>query len=210
MITEEVKLTVDGHIYQIGDRKLTSVTSVIRQVWPTTPEFSAAPEAVIENARERGCEVDEIFSKWLNDEFAEEIPTGYRQDSTDLAAKLIDWWIRQRFTTVGVKAQEILHDADIAGCADIVIAPPAGAVYDNKTTYDIEPTYRIQVGGYCELYEAKYGEPPARAGIIHNTKRFKEPKLIDLDVAKVTAEWKTVRRFWELTSAKASAAKRSA
>lgn len=189
----EVRLCEEHHAYWRGDRRLTSVTAVVKGMWPEKPDFSAAPEGVIENARERGVEVDTLFTAYLRGKL-HEIPAGTREDSADLFMKLVRWW--EKRSGMEADAQVILADDEIAGCADIV---PPKAVYDLKTTYDLEPTYSLQVGGYCHLYEAQYGVLPEECGIIHLTKRFAEPKLVKFEVMTVVSEFRIVRDMWRLT-----------
>lgn len=190
----EVRLCIPCHRYWRGDRELTSVTSVIKGTWPEKPDFSKAPEGVIENARKRGIEVDAMFTAWLRGKLSGELPVDvYRQDSADLFKKLVDWWLKR--PTVGADPQVILADDEIAGTADIVTLR---AVYDLKTTYNLEPTYSLQVGGYCHLYEAQYGVLPEECGIIHLTER-QEPKLVKFEVMTVVSEFRIVRDMWRLT-----------
>lgn len=181
------------HSYYRGDRRLTSVTSVLKSTWPEKPDFSAAPDGVIESARERGTEVDALFSAWLAGTL-DAIPAGTREDSKDLLLKLIPWWQETDYREA--RAQIVLADDEIAGTADIVTE---SAVFDLKTTYNLEPTYRLQVGGYCHLYEAEYGELPETCGIIHLTKRFPEPKCIVYDPVTVVSEFRVVLTMWRLT-----------
>jgi hypothetical protein len=193
-MAEGVIFLPDTHQYFRGERELVSVTRVIKSVWPMDSDFSGARPDVLENARERGIEVDEIFSRWTNNEFAEEMPPGYREDSTELAAKLIDWWCRENFENAGTQAQVVLADNEIAGTVDVLNRPKF--IYDVKTTYNLEAYYPVQVGGYCDLYGRTYGVFPERAGIIHVTKRFKEPKLIELNPREIVHDWRVLRTFW--------------
>lgn len=189
----DVTFCAEHHVYARNGKRLASITSVLKTTWPEKPDFSAAPEGVIENARERGSEVDALFSRWLTGQLTE-IPVNTREDSRDLLLKLTDWW---RDSSYGpARAQVILTDDEIAGMVDIL---PEKAVLDLKTTYDLEPTYRLQVGGYCHLYEAECGELPETCGIIHLTKRFAQPKFIAFDPVSVVSEFRVVLDMWRLT-----------
>lgn len=181
------------HTYYRGDKRLTSITGMMKRTWPAPKDFESAPEWRVENARERGVEVDMLFSAYLNGRL-HEIPSGTREDSAELFMRLIRWW--EKRPQVVARAQVILADDELAGTADIV---PPQAVYDLKTTYNLEPTYRVQVGGYCHLYQAQYGELPRECGIVHLTERFPEPKFVPLDVLTVVSEFRVVRDMWRLT-----------
>lgn len=185
------------HIYRRGDRRLTSITRMLKSVWPLKPDFSSAPEGVIESARDRGVEVDQLFSSYLSGTLTA-IPAGTRQDSAELLMKLIAWWEKQPMRKA--EAQFILADEELAGCVDIM---PPRIIYDLKTTYDLEPTYSLQVGGYCHLHEKQFGELPEECGIIHLTKRFAEPKLVRYEVMTAVSEFRVMLDFWRLVQRKA-------
>ena len=179
------------HIYHFGDRELTSVTQCIKSTWPIPPDYSKADPAVLENARERGVEVDALLTSWLAGELPE-IPAGVREDTRDLFVKLTDWWTIED----NPRSQVILANDELAGTADIITD---NAVYDLKTTYNLEPTYSLQVGGYVCLYEAEHGRLPERCGIIHLTKRQK-PKLIEFEPLVVAGEFRVVYDMYKLVN----------
>jgi hypothetical protein len=183
------------HVYKRGDRELPSVSSVIRAVWP--PSYSGVSDAVLENARERGVEVDAMFSAWVNGGFGEIDVTGYRNDAVALTKKLINWWVDANMPmTADVRCQVQCDDGEIAGTADIVTLD---AVYDLKTVYSLLPTYPIQLGGYVSLIRDGVLLASDKAAIIHVTERFKEPKLIEYDVPSILRDWATTRDFYNLT-----------
>jgi hypothetical protein len=164
------------------------VTKVIKNTWPIKPDFSAADPEVLENARDRGVVVDDLFSAYVNGTLTK-IPGGTRRDAVDLFLKLQKWWDKR-----GVKArsQVMLADDEIAGTCDIITED--GWIYDVKATYNIEPTYPIQLGAYAHLH----GAWPKGIGIIHVTKRFEAPKLIELSLTQCLGDWVTVRALWQV------------
>lgn len=187
-----VRLCPEHHRYWKGDKELVSVSKVLKGTWPIKPDFSAAMPDVLEHARERGVRVDHYFSEYLR-EGRVRVDAGEWQEVLELLQKLIEWW-RQKWTGQ-VQSQVILSDNEIAGTCDFI---PGDCILDLKTTYEIEPTYPIQLGAYAQLYESTFGRPPQAVGIVHLTKRFKEPRFIQCDLDEVRNDWKTVRSMWAL------------
>ncbi len=186
----------EKHTYHRGLVRLESVTSVIRSTWPIKPSWDQVDPAVIENARERGVEVDSLFSAWLNGTL-DRIPAGMREDARDRFLALTEWWSHG-----AAKAQVILADDEIAGQADIVLPT---AIYDLKNTAQIESTYSLQLGAYADLYEKEHGRLPDALGVIHVTHPKGKPvsiKVIHFDVAIAVSEWRLLRQFWTLVKRK--------
>ena len=173
-----------------GDRRLKGITSLIRETWPIPPDFNAADPARLGNAKNRGVEVDGLLTSWLAGMLTE-IPAGVMEDTRDLFRKLVDWWPFGE-----AQAQVVLDDGELVGVVD-VLTGGGGGVWDLKTTYNLEPTYQLQVGGYVCLYETEHHRRPERCGIIHLTKRQK-PKLVEFDPLIVASEFRAVRDMWQL------------
>lgn len=212
--SDDITYLPETHQYFRGLKQLASVTTVLRSTWPVKPDFSAADSGVIENARERGSDTDALFSAYVNGTLTE-IPAGTRLDVYNpepphdgLLQKLMKWWDKSPVYRNGASAQVILADDEVAGTCDVLTrrhetADPniltAPTILDVKCTYDIEPTYPIQLGLYGLLYEAMYGVLPLM-GIVHVTKRFAEPKVIAVgpeaidDAITVRAMWRMVNR----------------
>lgn len=181
----DVVFTEEGHIYQRGMQTLPSVTQVIKAVFPD--ELADVHPAHVENARERGIEVDRLLSAWLAG--AGNIPADTREDSVELFRKLIAWWPLGE-----AKTQVILANHELAGTVDIM---PPKCVYDLKTTYNVPKYAPLQLGGYCHLYEAEYGRLPEKCGVIHLTKR-QAPKVTEYDVSRVVSEFRLLFDYWKL------------
>ncbi len=186
----------EKHTYHRGLVRLESVTRVIRETWPIKPSWDQVDPAVIENARDRGIVVDELFSAWLNGTL-DRIPAGTREDARDRFLALTEWWSHGT-----AKAQVILADDEIAGQADIVLPT---AIYDLKNTAQIESTYSLQLGAYADLYEKEHGRLPDALGVIHVTHpkgKSVSIKVIHFDVAIAVSEWRLLRQFWTLVKRK--------
>lgn len=200
-----VRFCEEHHSYWRGDKRLASVSSVIREVWPVKPSWDGVDEAVIANARERGVECDQLFSGWINGTL-KEIPVGTREDAMERFWALKDWW------TAGpainrircVSAQEILADDEIAGTADLVIGDDV-EIWDVKNTAQIESTYSFQIAAYCDLYERQWGVRPKRAGVLHVTKPKDKPvkvKAVAFNLETALSEWRLMREFYSMVRRK--------
>jgi len=171
------------------------VSSVIRSTWPVPRDFSRADPAVLENARLRGVETDELFCRYIGGTL-DEIPAGTRKDvwnpdtGTGLLQKLIPWWDKQGLTA---RTQVILHDDEIAGTADIVTDD---MIMDLKCTYNLESTYELQLAAYLDL--DKSPGTTKRIAIIHCTERFDEPRLVVLPQAQCFFDWGVLRDMWAM------------
>lgn len=187
-----VRFCVEHHRYHRGPAKLASVSKVLRSTWPIPPDFSKADPAVIENARDRGVVTDSLFSQYVMGGL-DRIPRGTRQDSVELFFKVRRWWDNRKHGNV--RSQVILADQEIAGTCDIL---DDDTIWDLKSTYSLEATYRLQLAAYGELFFHTFGQPVKQLGIIHVTKRYAEPKIVKLDLAEVMLQWATVRQMWRL------------
>jgi hypothetical protein len=189
------------HRYKRGDRFLPSVSRVIG-IWPEKPSWDNGDERTLRNverARERGQITDSLLCQWIAGGPVE-IPVGSIDDaevhaeSIALFHKLANWWPAV-FRGIEVETQVILNDGEIAGMADLV---PPDEVWDLKCVSELQPTYTLQIGGYCHLYEAQYGRTPKRCGNIHVNKTMKKPKLVEYEPIIVMSEFRTVLEMWRL------------
>lgn len=191
------------HQYFRGLQELVSVSKVIRETWPVKPSWDGVDPAVIENARDRGVEVDTLFSSWINGTLRS-IPAGTREDAKERFQALMAWWGNSRPPTT---AQVILADEEIAGTCDLAgnVGAMAGAyILDLKNTAAVEKTYSFQLGAYAELYQKQYGALP-NVGVIHVTQAKGKPvsvKLLDFDSSVCVSEWRLLREFWNLVRRK--------
>lgn len=189
----------DSHQYFRGDRELTSVSKVLRSVWPIKPSWDKVDPAVIENARDRGIEVDGLLSRYALGEL-KAIPAGTREDSRDLFLKARAW-VDVALEAGPVRSQVILADETIAGTCDFIVAGPT--IADLKCTYDVELSYPLQLGLYALLYEEQYGKAVEGIGIIHVTKRYPTPKWISLDVEECKRDARLIRDTWNMAQRRA-------
>lgn len=190
-LSKETVICSDHHRYFRDGRELTSVSNVLRSVWPVKPDYASAPPEVLENARERGSAVDALFSAYVIGKL-QRIPAGTRADVVELFQKLRAWWDVEHATSAA-SSQVILADDAIAGTCDVIIG---GGIFDLKSTYEVDPSYPLQVGLYGLLYESMYKRPPDALGIIHVTKRYAKPKVVALPVAETMRDAALIRDTW--------------
>ncbi len=188
----QVRQCPEHHRYWRGPKELVSVTKVLKNTWPIKPDFSQARPEVLENARDRGVVVDDLFSRYVNGAL-DRIPAGTRQDAVQLFFKLRRWWDGRKHEEP--KAQVMLADDDLAGTCDVL---DGDSMYDVKATYNIEKIYPIQLGGYAQLHFASFQRPIKKLGIIHVTERYPEPKIIAVDMAEALQDWMILRQMHEL------------
>ena len=178
----------EHHRYWRGDQELVSVTRILK--WAFKPDFSAAPPHVLANARLRGVVTDQLFSKYLNGEL-KVIPIGTRLDSLRLFLKLRRWWGDHKHGE-RVRSQVILSDDRTAGCCD-VLDEEKDTIFDVKATYNIEKFYAIQLAGYACLFFETFKRPLKKAGIVHVTERYPEPRLIPIDLVDDLLDWVLIK-----------------
>lgn len=192
-----VRMCVEHHQYYCGDKRLASVSSVLRSTWPLQPDYSAAKPGVLENARDRGVVVDGLFSAYVEGWLAE-IPAGTREDAVQLFFKVRRWWDKRKHKDT--RAQVILADNEIAGTCDVL---SDDWIYDVKATYNIEPVYPLQLAAYAELHFATFQKPAKGLAIIHVTARYPEPKIIEVNMAEALPDWAALRQMWNIVRRRA-------
>lgn len=189
VISADVQMCVEHHRYWLNGQRLHGVTSVIKDVLP--PDYSKVSPEVLENARDRGNEVDALVALYVVGKL-QAYPAGTREDVIPLFEKFQNWWDKQRFRKVEAQAL-VTNKVDIAGLIDIRTDGDKfnGDIWDVKATSDIMPSHHWQMAGYGELNDG------GRARLIHVTKRNKSAKIVDV-VPTAYDEWKTIRDFWRL------------
>lgn len=139
----------------------------------------------IEEARVRGKQVDELFTRWVRRGLPA-VPKETRDDSEALLRKLTTWFNQQHFRSV--EAQLLVGDAEVGGIADLVLD---GYIWDVKCTYDVTLAHRLQVAGYAEVSGFQAG------GVLHATKRFVEPRAIRTTDEDMES-WHVLRGYWKM------------
>lgn len=185
VVTAEVQICAEHHAYWMNGQRLYGVTSVIKEVLPT--DYSDVPPEVLENARNRGNEVDALVAKYIVGQL-KEYPVGTREDAIPLFEKFQNWWDKQTFRKVEAQVL-VTNRQDIAGLIDI---RADGDIFDVKATSDLMPSHHVQLAGYVELNDG------GRARLIHVTKRNKAAKIVDVEPTAYN-DWRTIRDFWRLT-----------
>lgn len=184
------------HIWN-GDKRLASVGRIIRDCWPAPERMP--PADVLENARHRGEQTDDLFSAYVLGRLTC-IPAGTRKDVYDpngdgLLQKLMRWFDKQRFTSV--QAQVLLGGTDHGGVMDLRLD---GMAVDLKSVYDIDAKHIMQVAGYHQI------DPLATASkgaaILHVTERYKEPRLIPLE-SRDYDDWLVMLAHWRMLQRRA-------
>lgn len=172
-----------------------SVSGLI-YAWPQfKPDYSQVKPEVLENARERGIEVDALFSQYVNGTLDVIRKGMWRTDAVQLFFKVRRWWDARKHDEA--KAQVILADDEVAGTCDIV---DGDTIYDLKCTSKISSAYHLQLAAYGELHYATFRRPVKKLAIIHITEKFPEPKIVTVDLVEAMQDWMTMRQFWRMVS----------
>lgn len=165
-----------------GDVRLTSVGRIAGLSFPLDPSI---PTDVLENARDRGSEVDKLFAAYCLGKLRA-IPSGTRNDARDLFLKAMKWFDRQRFKKVEV--QVLLGVSDYGGVLDFRFD---GIPCDLKCTYNVEESAKMQVAGYVDLCGYNGGH------ILHVTERYAEPRLVNILMEEVD-DWRVMLAHWRM------------
>lgn len=195
-----------------GDKRLVSVSRVLA-LWPQEPCSSCAwpiysdhqpgcsVKLAIDNAQERGSAVDALVTAYVRGTL-KCIPAGTRKDVVELFWKAKAWL--DKHTCITREAQVVVGDDKFGGVLDLFLD---GVILDLKCVHDLRPTHPVQVGGYVTLHRAM-GYFPRGAGILHVTERFKEAKLIPLDVSQITWDFEALRQAWSVVDRRKGNGKR--
>lgn len=191
-ILPEVSFCEEHHTYSRNGKKLTSVTSLIRQCWPEKKVFDGAKPEVLDHARERGTRIDRYFSEYIRTGGYVQLPHD-EWDEVHVGVKALrDWWKGERLDKTAAKAQVIVADNDVAGMADLVCAP---TVIDIKVVHTLDPTYDIQVGGYGDLHGSI-----TEGFLIHCKIDAREltakVKVVPVDMKQAVTDWRAMRDVW--------------
>jgi hypothetical protein len=181
-----------------GDRRLKSVGRIISESFPMDPSIRADK---LENARDRGSEVDVLFARYVLGELSI-IPSGMRSDAVALLLKLVNWYERQNFSTVEV--QVLLGGEDYGGVLDFRFD---GLPVDLKCTYNVLHTHRLQVAAYASMLQPQAFSDVVMAhgmggAILHITERLKEPKLVPLK-SEDYSDWRVLLEHWRMVERRA-------
>jgi hypothetical protein len=176
VVSEEIRLCQICHRYWKGTQEFTSVSRVIRTLFPT--DYSMVDPEVLEHARIRGARVDAYFSEYLRSGTVT-LNSDEWEEVQDYLGRLITWWDKQGFHATAI--QEIVYSETegIAGSLDIRMK---GAILDVKCVSKLQPNYGLQLGAY-----AYYRNSLTDLGIIHVTK--KGVRLVNYDARKCVDQW---------------------
>jgi hypothetical protein len=191
-VLPETVLCSEHHKYFQSGRELAAVSRVLRSCWPVKSSFADVDRAVVENARDRGVEVDALLSRYAEGKL-DKVPAGTREDAKELFFKAKEW-VDAALKAGPIRSQVILSAGGIAGMCDFIVAGPM--IVDLKATYDIEAYYPIQLGLYGLLYEEQHRQAVEGLGILHVTARLAKPRWIPLDVDECKRDAKLIRDTW--------------
>lgn len=176
------------HLWR-GAVRLASVGSIVRGSFPLDPSI---PPAVLENARERGAQLDRLFAAYCLGTLRV-IPAGTRQDAIALFEKARQWFDKQNFKTVEV--QVLLGCDDYGGVLDFRFD---GVPVDLKGTSKIEHSHRMQVAAYAALDSSITGN------VLHVMERIKEARLVEL-VTEDFDDWFILLEHWRMLKRRTNA-----
>lgn len=192
------------HVYHIDGKPLTSVTNIIREVWPVTPAHEQAPLSVLENARVRGERVDYWTGRYAETDGEIDI-----EDKDDVVQRMDifhDWWQIEKPHFIG--QQVTVWNDHACGRLDLLLKwKGCKSLIDVKCTYEPQQTWPLQVGGYSDLLDD--GEPVKRIGTLHINPRFEvgkkyqgvrcnQPGIVwrAYEVSKAQQWWRNTLAFW--------------
>lgn len=191
-----LRFCAEHHAYYRGAGRLSSVTGVLRTVIPV--DYSAVDPAVLENARERGIQVDDLASRYVVGGL-DRIPAGTRRDAVELFFRFREWWDNHKHGEI--RSQVMLCDTDIAGTADII---DGETIYDVKATYSVDPIYELQLAAYAELHEIMYQRPVKHVAVIHLTKRKPKAHIHKIDLPQASQDWQAIRAAYRVIKRRAN------
>jgi hypothetical protein len=187
------------HKYWRGNKELTSVSKVIRSMWPFKKNFDGVDPVVLDHARERGIRVDTYLSDYIRSGRVR-IMAGEWQEVVERSQMVIQWWnAEQRDGAFQAIPQCVLSDDDIAGTADIVTQ--WGYIMDLKNVAKLDQTYFLQLGAYAQLYRSQYGQAASGGAFIHVTQLKDQPvsvKFVEVDIAECEQDWNVLRAAWDM------------
>ena len=181
--TDGIRQCPEHFHFWYGDKRMSSVGSVIQAVWPT--DWSKIDPAVLANAQDRGKRVDVHFSEYVKTGNVS-IPAGERQDVIARLDALVKWWDRSGLRAVDVQGIAFSERDGIAGMFDIRVD---GGFIDLKVVAALQPSYALQLGSYVT-----YGDADC-AAILHSSS--KGVKLVEYDAAQCREWWATGVAWWK-------------
>lgn len=178
-----IRFCPDHHRYHFGDKRLVSVSEVIRTLYPT--DYSMVDPAILENARTRGVLVDRYFCEYLKTGKVE-VPWDERDDVKERLKILIPWWDRSGMEICDVQQIVFSKQDGVAGTLDIAVITKEGkaGVLDLKAVSSLQKSYQLQLGAYLSYSGAD------EAGIVHVTKD--KCRLVNYDSDTCKRQWKAI------------------
>lgn len=189
-----------AHVYHIEGRPLTSVTNVIKSVWPNKPTFEHAPAHILEHARYRGERVD----YWVG-EYAKTNGKIDIEDDADIveSVEFFDKWWRKA-GPVYLDHQRMVWNEDLGVCGkfDLLLSiDGTPVIVDTKRTHNEEQTWPVQLGAYRDLYHHMPAGDQfhiADVAVLHIHPRFKSGYIYrKYSTAEAVDAWRHTVGFWK-------------
>lgn len=189
-----------SHVYHLEGKPLTSVTRVIKSVWPNRPTFDQAPIHVLEHARHRGERVDYWVCEYASRNGNIEV-----DDDTDVVQSVNffdQWWSKTQPSYLDHQRTVWSEAAGVCGRFDLLLLIDGRpTIVDVKRTHNEEETWPIQLGGYRDLYHHSTSGDQFRIndiGVLHIHPRFKAGYIFrHYNVNEATECWQATVQFWK-------------
>lgn len=191
------------HKYSDGAKEYISVTKLISTV--IRKDIDGVDPAVLANAAERGIRTEAHATEILKTGYC--TMTGERDDVIERVKCFYHFYEQEKPELLGY--QEIVKDDvnGIAGQLDFRLQWGGKRVLvDMKATANPEASWRLQVGGYEEMY-AEMFEPNDAVGVLHINPKFAKGWIWrEYDPFIVRSQWRAAVEWWKvLKSLKAEA-----
>ncbi len=196
LVTEPV-LDELAHCYSLNGKKLESVTTTIRSVWPNRPSFENAPVHVLEHARLRGQRVDYWCGLYAENNGVVDV------DDTEEVVTRVEifdaWW--NKVKPVYLYHQRMVWNEEFCGTLDLmVMIDNRACIIDLKCSHDPQETWPIQVGGYLDLYNhTPRGDQfnVEETAVLHIHPRFKHGYIYKrYDAGEAVRWWRATSEFY--------------
>lgn len=164
-----MEIKVNNQHYEKGSEKYDRVTAILKQL--PGQDFSAIPEKILENARERGNSYHFYLEQIATKNLSAGMLDGIKSKDIEMhgTVKLLNTWFIENVKKVILCEKPLLSEKyKIGGTPDIFVTTKnkINTLIDLKCTFAISPVHIIQLAGYnILLKENKY--KPVKYLILH-------------------------------------------
>ena len=160
---QQIRFCVEHHRYWYGDKRLTSFSALLREVYPQKQEELAKIDpGTLEHARDRGSRVDRYVSEYARSGNVT-IQPGEWLEVVERVSIFADWFLANKPEVRGV--QQVVYNLEdgIAATKDFDFVLQGNPVIcDLKCTYSPDWTWKAQLG--CH---ARYSKNGADLYVLH-------------------------------------------